>query len=52
VLDPSLRGIGSWGSEGTSRGQFVNPTGVTCDAEGHVYVADLRSHRIQKFRVG
>ncbi|MFJ7730807.1 SMP-30/gluconolactonase/LRE family protein [Lysinibacillus sp. NPDC097231] len=39
----------TWGSAGTSDGQFQYPTGIAIDAAGNVYVADYFSHRIQKF---
>lgn len=38
-----------WGGQGSATGQFESPTGVAIDATGHVYVADLSNHRIQKF---
>ena len=36
-------------SEGALNGQFNRPEGVTCDAPGHIYVADSCNHRIQVF---
>lgn len=39
----------SWGSQGTSEGQFTLPAGVAVDTEGHIWVADKGNHRIQKF---
>jgi DNA-binding beta-propeller fold protein YncE len=38
-----------WGSFGFLNGQFNDPTGVTTDAAGNVYVADSGNNRIQKF---
>ena len=39
----------SWGSQGSSPGQFNEPFAIAVDASGEVYVADARNHRIQKF---
>lgn len=39
----------SWGSYGEEKGQFNEPTGITVDSEGFVYVADTQNNRIQKF---
>ena len=39
----------TWGSSGTSDGQFDQPVGIAVDATGNVYVADKNNHRIQKF---
>ena len=38
----------TWGSDGTSAGQFANPTGIAVDGSGDVYVADLKN-RVQRF---
>jgi len=38
-----------WGSEGIGNGEFDEPTGVTVDASGNVWVVELSNHRIQKF---
>jgi serine/threonine protein kinase/DNA-binding beta-propeller fold protein YncE len=38
-----------WGEKGLRDGQFDRPFGVAVDAEGRIYVADTRNHRIQKF---
>jgi tripartite motif-containing protein 71 len=37
------------GSEGGQGGEFKNPSGVSLDSNGNVYVADDINHRIQKF---
>ena len=39
----------TWGSGGTSVGEFNRPWGITIDREGAVYVADWGNHRVQKF---
>jgi streptogramin lyase len=39
----------SWGSQGSSDGQFNEPSAVSVDTSGNVYVADRNNHRIQKF---
>jgi DNA-binding beta-propeller fold protein YncE len=31
------------------RGEFNAPWGITLDQQGHVYVADHKNHRVQKF---
>lgn len=41
--------VTKWGEFGSGNGQFNGPSGVAVDSSGHVYVADLRNHRIQKF---
>lgn len=38
-----------WGTWGTGAGSFLQPTGVACDAQGNVYVADSENNRIQEF---
>ncbi|MFM8982799.1 MAG: putative Ig domain-containing protein, partial [Spartobacteria bacterium] len=50
VTVTTLAGSGSQGStngNGTSA-SFYNPTGVTVDGSGNVYVADYNNHRIRK----
>ncbi|HCH08246.1 MAG TPA: hypothetical protein DEW32_03475, partial [Dehalococcoidia bacterium] len=41
--------INQWGSRGADAGEFNSPWGITADGQGHVYVADHKNHRIQKF---
>ncbi|MBP2002493.1 streptogramin lyase, partial [Paenibacillus shirakamiensis] len=36
------------GGAGSGLGEFSNPTGVSVDSSGNVYVADSSNHRIQK----
>ena len=38
-----------WGAEGSAPGQFLSPRAVAIGADGSVFVADSRNHRIQKF---
>jgi tripartite motif-containing protein 71 len=40
---------GSFGSEGASKGQLAQPTGIAVDAEGNTWVADDANNRVQKF---
>jgi len=44
--------VGYWGRLGAGQGEFNLPLGLAADAQGHVYVADSRNHRVQKFRLG
>ena len=39
----------SWGSAGTSPGQFNQPEGIAIDGNGNVYVAESTNNRVQKF---
>jgi len=41
--------IREFGSEGSDDGEFTNPSGITVDSQGYVYVADIGNKRIQKF---
>ena len=49
VFSPSGDKLRSFGTEGSSQGQFMNPRGVAVDGEGNILVADSYNHRIQKF---
>lgn len=46
--EPAYELVTSWGGEGTEPGKFDDPNGIAV-AEGRVYVADSRNHRIQVF---
>lgn len=41
--------IGSWGSNGTGKGEFQSPQGVAIDSAGDIYVLDKNNHRVEKF---
>ena len=41
--------VTTWGGTGSGNGQFDAPYGLTLDANGNVWVADGRNHRLQKF---
>jgi DNA-binding beta-propeller fold protein YncE len=43
------RFILSWGAQGSGRGEFKKPWGVTVDRQGNVYVVDWGNDRVQKF---
>ena len=49
ILNSDLTYSGTFGREGSGRGQFCYPSDVTCDLSGRVYVADSYNHRIQIF---
>ena len=49
VFSPSGKKLMTFGSHGSSPGQFKYPRGVTLDTEGSILVADSGNHRIQKF---
>ena len=40
--------LAAWGGTGTNPGQFRNPTGLTVDGKGNVYVVDSDNNRIQE----
>ena len=49
VLNSDLTFSASFGKHGDGKGQFLGPSGVTCDSAGKVYVAEDANHRIQVF---
>lgn len=49
IFKPDGSKIFSFGSKGSSPGQFESPNGVVLDDEGNIFVADTWNHRVQKF---
>ena len=49
VLNPDLTFSHSFGKKGSANGQFNEPSDITIDSQGLVYVTDFNNHRIQKF---
>ena len=47
-LNDKGRVIGSWGSEGTQPGQFQTPHMLAADAQGNLYVGEVKGKRFQK----
>jgi sugar lactone lactonase YvrE len=43
------RYLTGFGAEGVGEGELRLPHGLAIDSRGHLYVADTRNHRIQKF---
>ena len=39
----------TWGSAGTSDGQFMLPHSLAIDIHGNIYVTDTGNNRVQKF---
>lgn len=44
--------LGKWGGYGTGPYQFANPSGISHDASGRIYVADTENDRVQVFDPG
>lgn len=44
-----IKNILSWGRRGSQAGEFNEPRGICVDREGNIYVADTKSHRVQRF---
>jgi tripartite motif-containing protein 71 len=42
----------SFGKEGDKPGQFRQPSGISTDLQGNIYVADTGNNRVQKFTSG
>ena len=49
VFSPNGEKLRSFGTRGSSQGQFITPYGVAVDGEGNILVADSNNNRIQKF---
>jgi len=49
IFGPEGKYVGQFGSEGSGPGQFLDPTAITIDAHGNVYVLDVGNRRIEKF---
>ena len=49
IFDCDGNRIHSFGTQGTSQGQFDTPRGVALDNEGNILVADSQNNRVQKF---
>jgi len=41
--------IKGWGSEGSGKGQFLHPHGISVDSSDNVYVTDQKNCNVQKF---
>ena len=52
IFSPSGEKIRTFGSRGSSQGQFIGPRGVAVDGDGNILVVDGGNHRIQKFTAG
>lgn len=48
-FSPSGELLATWGGSGTGPGQFHQPTGVTVDNKGDVFVVDADNNRVEKF---
>jgi len=51
VFDTEGTFITMWGERGTGEGQFTAPVGMAFDDTGHVYVMDIETGLISKFRL-
>lgn len=49
VFNSDLTLAGSFGKEGSSKGEFSSPCSIACDPTGRVYVADGGNNRVQVF---
>ena len=49
VFDHNGKKMRTFGTEGSTKGQFKSPFGVAVDSAGNILVADGWNHRIQKF---
>ena len=49
VIPHQYRAVGSFGSQGTGKGQFDSPTGIAVNSTGDIAVADYDNGRVQLF---
>ena len=49
ILSSTGETLHSFGSQGSTQGQFDRIRGVAVDDDGNIYVADGHNHRVQKF---
>jgi hypothetical protein len=52
VFDLGGGSVGQWGTKGSGVFQLSQPSGITHDAQGRVYVADAANDRVQVFSFG
>jgi hypothetical protein len=52
VLDRDGRVLGQFGTFGGRAGELSDPHDIAVDARGRVYVAELGTRRVQRFRPG
>jgi tripartite motif-containing protein 71 len=48
-FSPTGAPLAQWGGSGAGPGQFKNPTGLTVDSKGNVFVVDSGNNRIEEF---
>ena len=48
-FDKTGKFIKGWGPEGSGKGQFLDPHGVTVDSSDNIYVTDQKNCNVQKF---
>ena len=48
-FSPSGMLLATWGGSGTGPGQFHQPTGLTVDSKGDVFVVDADNNRVEEF---
>jgi tripartite motif-containing protein 71 len=47
-FSPSGEQLATWGGSGSGKGQFNQPTGLTVDSKGNVFVVDAYNNRVQE----
>lgn len=48
-FSPSGKLLATWGGTGVGPGQFNQPTGISVDGKGNVFVVDADNNRVQEF---